>query len=34
MFTPGQPLKPGEKYEGGCMFELRPANDRINSDPS
>lgn len=26
------PPQPGEKYEGGCMFELRPAKDRQGAE--
>lgn len=31
---PPPPLKPGETYTGGCMFELRPAKDKDEPEGS
>jgi len=32
--APPPPLQPGETYDGGCMFELRPAKDRREPEES
>ena len=31
---PPGPVEPNTKYEGACMFELRPSNDKDEADNS
>ena len=34
MDAPPEPVLPGESYDGGCMFELRPSKDRLEPEGS